>query len=210
MKKIFSLLVLFNSFILAQIDVSASMGLDFRSAPSFRDYVNTSFALGNQISTFKSAVTFNFEIDYKFSKNLAIGIEYNTLIDSYNTPFGIGGIYDISYNIIRPSLIAYYLIPGSGYQFKFGGGIGYRVVSLSETIISKNDYSSSGYGLIIKAEGNTLLSKDFYALIGLNFRYDAIGDIQNNGIYLVNKSTKENLNMNSISFGIYLGLTFTF
>lgn len=210
MKKLLGFLLLLNSFLFAQYDVSASMGLDFRSAASFRDYVNTSFAYGNQIGTFKSAVSFNVEGDYKLSKNFALGLEYNILIDSYNTPFGIAGIYEISYNIMRPSLIAYYLIPGEGYQFKFGGGVGYRSVSLSETIISKNNYSSSGIGFVLKAEGNTLLSKNFYALIGGNFRYDSIGDVQNNGNYIVNKSTKENLNMNSISFGIYLGVTLTF
>ena len=193
----------------AQWDLSLSMGLDFKSSPSFRDYVNTSFAFGNHlIPSFKSAISFSGEADYKLSSTFAIGLEYDLLIDSYTASNGLSGVYEISYNIHRPSLIAYYIVPGSGYQFKFGGGVGPRFISLSEKIITSTDYSVKGYGFILKAEGNTLLSKNFYALVGANVRYDVTSDISNDQNTLINRSTGETLNLNAISFGIYLGLTF--
>lgn len=192
----------------AQWDVSASMGLDFKSMPTFRDYINMNFSsANNQISSFKSAVAFGAEADYKLSKNFALGAEYNLQIDSYN---GAGSTYEISYSFHRPSLIAYYIIPGVGYQFKLGGGVGYRSVSLSERIITETKYSASGFGLVLKAEGNTMLANHFYALIGGNFRYDSTGDVANGSQNIVNRSTGDKLNLNSISFGIYLGITFTF
>jgi hypothetical protein len=185
------------------------MGLDFKSSPSFRDYINTSFASGNNlIPSFKSAVSFSGEADYKLSNTFAIGLEYDLLIDSYTASNSLGGVYEMSYNVHRPSLLAYYIVPGSGYQFKFGGGVGPRFVSLSEKIFTSTEYSVSGYGFVFKAEGNTLLSKNFYALIGTNIRYDVTGNVSNDPNTLVNRLTGETLNLNAISFGIYLGVTF--
>ncbi|MEW6701703.1 MAG: hypothetical protein AB1298_03200, partial [Bacteroidota bacterium] len=197
------------SNISAQWDLSLSMGFDFKSSPSFRDYINMSFASsGNQIASFKSAISFSGEADYKIAESFALGLEYNLSLDSYNTPFGIGGIYEISYNMHRPSILAYYIIPGEGYQFKLGGGAGPRFISLSERIIDTENYNSSGVGFVLKAEGNTMFSKDFYALIGLNFRYDLSGEFSNPNTSLINKTINEKMNLNSISFGIYLGVTF--
>ena len=211
MKKIFVLIVFITAMnnISAQWDLSFSMGLDFRSSPSFRDYVNSSFAAGgNIIPSFKSSVSFSGEADYKLSNSFALGVEYELMIDSYNAPFGTGGAYEIAFNMHRPSILAYYLLPGVGYQFKFGGGVGPRFVSLSEKINSSTSYSANGYGMILKAEGNTLLSKNFYALIGTNLRYDVTGDVTNAQNSIINHSTGEKLNLNAFSFGIYLGVTF--
>ncbi|NJD22703.1 MAG: hypothetical protein FIA82_08570 [Melioribacter sp.] len=194
----------------AQWDLNFAMGLDFKSSPSFRDYVNSYYApSGNQIATFKSSVGFETEADYKIHDNFAIGIEYNLQIDSYTTPIGNGGVYEISYNQHRPSVIAYYVIPGNGYQFKFGGGLGYRYVALSEKVFTSTNYNASGVGFLMRAIGNTLLSKDFYALIGVDLRYDLPGELSNGSKSLINNASGEKLNLNSISVGIYLGITLT-
>lgn len=194
----------------AQWDFNIAMGLDFKSSPSFRDYVNSSYAsLDNQIASFKSSVGFSTEADYKINKSFALGFEYNLQIDSYTTPFGNGGAYEISYNQHRPSIIAYYVIPGNGYQFKFGGGIGYRYVALTEKVFTSTDYNASGVGFLLRAIGNTLLSKDFYVLIGADLRYDMPGELSNGNKFLINNANSEKLNLNSISLGIYLGITLT-
>ncbi|MFA7229411.1 MAG: hypothetical protein WC061_10280 [Melioribacteraceae bacterium] len=211
MKKIFVLLFLLigTPAIFAQWDLSLSMGLDFKYSSSFRDYINSSFAApNNQIPSFKSAISFSGEADYKLSESFAVGIEYDLQIDSYNSTYATGGYYEISYYLHRPSLLAYYIIPGAGYQFKFGGGIGPRFISLTEKINSAADYSAAGTGLILKAEGNTMLGKNFYALIGANFRYDRTGDVSSSNNVIVNRVNGEKLNLSTISFGIYLGVTF--
>jgi len=194
----------------AQWDLNFAMGLDFKSSPSFRDYVNSGYASpGNQVTSFKSSVGFSTEADYKIHDNFAIGIEYNLQIDSYTAPFGNGGAYEISYYQHRPSIIAYYVIPGKGYQFKFGGGLGYRYVSLNERKIISTNYNASGVGFLLRSIGNTLLSKDFYVLIGADLRYDLPGELSNGDLTLPNNATGEKLNLNSISVGIYLGITLT-
>lgn len=194
----------------AQWDLNFAMGLDFKSSPSFRDYVNSGYASpGNQVATFKSSVGFATEADYKIRDNFAIGIEYNIQIDSYTAPFGNGGAYEISYYQHRPSITAYYVIPGKGYQFKFGGGLGYRYVALSEKVFTSTNYNASGVGFLLRAIGNTLLSKDFYVLIGADFRYDLPGELSNGSKSIINNASGEKLNLNSISVGIYLGITLT-
>ncbi len=193
----------------AQLDISASMGLDFKSSSTLRDYLNINFAPPtDKVSSFKSAVSFTAEADYKLSQLFAVGLEYNMLLDSYNTPFGIGGIYELSYSFHRPSLLAYYIFHGEGYQFKLGGGFGIRYLSLSERIFTKENYNATGMGITLKAEGNTMFSHNFYALIGANFRYDITGDVSNGSTAIINRATGEKLNLNSVSFGIYLGVTF--
>ena len=199
MKKYLFIIILFvlSSGVKAQLSFNAAMGLDFRAASSFRDYINANYpSPGNLLSSFKSAASFSLETDYKIEKNFEIGLQYNLLIDSYNSTTSN---YQISINYHRPSIMAYYVVPGDGYQFKFGGGLGYRYVSLTEKIYASSNYSASGFGLVLSAVGNTQLAKNVYALIGVDARYDAPGDV----------SSKENFNMNSISFGIYLGVTYS-
>lgn len=202
------LMVLFPLLqVYSQWDISASMGLDFRNSSSYRDYVNSTFQ-SNSTSSFKSAVSFSGEIDYAFSNSFQVGVELNTVIDSQTSPSGSGGLYEISFTHFKPSILTYYVIPGEGYQFKFGGGVGFRTVSFSERFFSQADYTADGLGLLLKAVGNTALSKDFFALIGIDVRYDFPGELSNNGNKIFNPVTSENLNMNSISIAINLGVTF--
>ena len=212
MKRILFLLLILSGLnrIYAQWDLSFDMGLDYKSAPSYRDYINFNhaFTQADQIPTFKSSVCFASEADYKLNPNFALGLEYNFQIDSYNNTYSSGGSYQISYNLQRPSLVAYYILPGEGYQFKFGGGVGLRYVSLSETIYSATKYYATGAGLLLKSEGNTKLSDHFYALIGVNVRYDITGKLSTPSQNLTNNESNENVNLNSVSFGIYFGITF--
>lgn len=192
----------------AQWDFSLSMGLDFKAAPSYRDYINSAPGYDN-LSTFTSSVNFAGEVGYMLSPNLEIGIEHSIVIDSYNSNTGLGSAYEISYTHQRPTALCYYVITGEGYKFKFGGGVGPRFVNLTERIITETDYTASGFGILLKAEGNTLLGDNFFALIGVDLRYDLPGELKSaNGSYIVNQYTKEKMNLNSLSIGIKLGIAY--
>ncbi|NMB81979.1 MAG: hypothetical protein GYA14_09190, partial [Ignavibacteria bacterium] len=110
----------------------------------------------------------------------------------------------------RPSLLGYYVIAGQGYKFKFGGGLGLRLASLNEEIITKTNYKANGFGLLVKAEANTLLSDNLYVLMGLDLRYDVTGDLESgSGKKITNLVNNENVNLNSISVGIKIGINYT-
>ena len=60
------------------------------------------------------------------------------------------------------------------------------------------DYSSTGFGVVLRAEGNTVLSENLYANIGLDIRYDANGEpSDSDGNKITNFN--ENVNFNSLS-----------
>jgi long-subunit fatty acid transport protein len=198
-------------YINAQIDLTAGMGLNFTNTSSLKDYVNSNFApADNRLSTFNSTIDFFLEGDYTVSENFQLGLEYDLTIFSYNSPRGIGGIYELSYNMHRPSLVAYYVIPGNGYKFKFGGGVGTRHITVTEKNFTEDSYSSTGVGFLLKVQGLTLLSENLYANIAFDLRFDFPGEPSNGNIKIRNNAVNENVKFTSLSAGIKLGVSYLF
>lgn len=218
MKKIFFLLfvLLISNFSFSQEanEIRASMGIDFQSIPSVQDYINQSrfSPADNQVGDFSSAVNFSGAYGRMLSENYQLAAEIGYLIYSY-TSTDINGRYDLTFTSIMPSILNYFVVGGKGYNFKFGGGAGIRFITANELLPgrpSKTKHSSTGFGLIIRAEANTLLGGKVYAHIGADIRYDVNGEPKNDGEPLYNIIIKENVNFNSLSFGIRLGLSYIF
>ncbi len=207
------LLLLCTGGAFAQYSVRAGMGISFLDAPSLIDYINENYAPANQqLASFSSAINFNGEFDYSINKTYQVGIDFNYFLNSYNFS-SINGIYKMDYNILMPTLVNYYVISGNGYSFKFGGGIGPRFVSVNEQLPatpSATNYKSTGFGFLARADGNTLLSGNLFANIGVDFKYDINGKPASAGKYLVNPATNQNVNFNMFSVVVRLGVTYTF
>lgn len=216
MKKHFLItFILFSvSFSSAQTELKVTMGINFISIPSVTDYINQSNLSSSDVGTFSSAVIFTGEVGQFLNSNFEMGIEVPYQIYSYNSNTFDFGQYDLTYNSILPSVMAYYALVGKGYNFKFGGGVGPRFNSIKETkksIGSEVDYSSTGFGIVVRAEGNTILSENLYANIGLDIRYDINGEpSDNNGNTITNNVLNENVNFNSFSAGVKLGISYLF
>lgn len=213
MKKLFLLLLFLCIELNAQVDISGGMGINLTSNASLNDYIN-SINHTSQVSTFNSTIEFFGEVGYNYSKNMIIGLDYTYSIYSYTNDFSDIGKYEISYNQHSPTIMAYYVIRGNGYKFKFGGGPGLRYVLLKETLPHSNissDYSATGFGVLLKAEGNTAISKDVFAVIALTLRLDYPGVPKNNGKSLsYNSSSTQDVNLNAVAGGIRLGILYTF
>lgn len=200
-KKIFSMLLFFSSLTFAQIDISTGMGLNFFSAPDLRDYINSNFVSSDELGSFNTSADFFGEIGYNIVQNdqkryYQIAVEYTFNIYSFNSNF-VSGIYDLQVNQHKPSLIGYYVFAGEGYKLKLGGGIGLRMAQIDEKLYGTTEnYSTNGFGFLAKAQGDTKLGSDFYALIAGEIRYDIPGEIET-----LNKG-KFNLN----AFGVVLKL----
>ncbi|MCU7491371.1 MAG: hypothetical protein HF309_16850 [Ignavibacteria bacterium] len=215
---IFFVLLLFSVRANAQsqlFEINAGMGIDMSATPSLNDYINASFATSeDQRSSVNTNVEFYGEVGRQISEHFQMGVEYALAVSSYNTVNFKAGKYDISYTIHMPSLMAYYVINGNGYKFKFGGGAGYRLASVDETLSyysSAVNYTSSGIGLLLKADGSTSLGGNLYANIQGLIRMDFIGTPKSGNTRLAyNNIANEDVNMNSISAGIRLGLTYMF
>ncbi len=213
MKKVLILaFFVFSTHIFGQFQISAGMGFNVINASYLTEYINTNFAPpGNRLDDFSSAIEFYGEFGYQIYDDFGIALDYSNVIYSFNT-LSYVGTYDISYLHFKPSVIAYYLLSGTGYQFKFGGGIGPRFVSLDEKLPNfavASSYKSTGYGIVLRGSGNTLLSGDMYANIGIDFRYDISGDLKGNK-ELYDFINKTEVNLNGITFAVKLGITYFF
>lgn len=213
MKKIFlAAFIVFSSNIFAQVELSGGMGIGFVNNSSVEDYVNVNFAQnGNNLKTFNSAIEFYLEGDYYIAEAFQLGLEYDMLFFSFTDIQAGSGNYELSYNNHKPSIVAYYVFKGNGYNFKIGGGAGPRLVSLEEKlpfIRNRVQYQSTGFGIVIKGQGNTLLGGNFYANIAVDMRYDIPGEPESNGNKLFNNGLQENVNVNSLTFGLKLGISY--
>ncbi|GAB4289470.1 MAG: hypothetical protein Kow0098_07470 [Ignavibacteriaceae bacterium] len=215
MKKLCLVILLFNFYqsASAQFDLRVSMGIDFVNTPSLVDYINNYYLSGSDLlGDFNSAVNFSGETDYFFSENFHIGIEIAYLLNSFTQTYPEGQ-YELNYGIIMPSVLAYYVFSGEGYNFKFGGGVGIRFVNADESLPATGttiSYSSTGPGFILRALGNTALSENLYATIGADLRYDLNGEPMNGDKPLGNSEQIPATDFNSLSAGVKLGVTFTF
>lgn len=215
MKYLFSLIIvlLISVSTYAQFDVRAGMGIQLVNNPSLTDYINQNYAdPSNRLSSFNTAIIFSAEVDYHLNEKYQMGLETAYLINSFNYNV-TGGNYDLSYGIVMPTLTAYYVLSGKGYNFKFGGGVGPRFTIVDQTspqLSVSQTYTSTGFGFLLRADGNTLLSDNLYANIGADLRYDFNGEPKKDGNYIVNPVYNENVNLNTISIGLRLGITYQF
>lgn len=205
-----TLLTISTSF--SQFEARAGMEISFVNMPSVIDYINQNF--GQQLGVFNSAIIFSGEGDYMINNHYELGVEVGYLMNSYNLPQANSGLYRLNYNIIMPTVVNYYVIMGKGYSFKFGGGVGLRFVRADQQYAatpSATTYTSTGFGFLLKADGNTLLSGNLYANISVDLRYDFNGEPKSSSSgYLFNSLYNKKVNFNSLSAGIGLGLTYVF
>jgi hypothetical protein len=214
MKKIILLIIILfiaePSF--AQIELKGIMGINFISFPSLQDYINETYAPPNaQLGTFNSAVIFSVEVGYFIGKDFELSIEFPYQIYSYTEIVGLGQ-YELAYNSFLSSVLAYYVLSGEGYNFKFGGGVGPRFVSGSETKRwqgTEDSFSSVGFGGLLRIEGNTALAENVFANIGFDLRYDVNGEPEDDdGNKLTNPVKGENVNFDTFTFGVKLGISY--
>lgn len=204
MKKYFITILLIYSSAYSQYDINAGMGLYFFSSPNLIDYINANFVTTEELQSFNTSADFFGEFGYNFDDRYQLSVEYTYNLFSFNSS-GIGGIYDLKLIQHKPSILAYYLVTGAGYKFKFGGGVGIRFVSAEEKIPGPTqviDYSTSGFGLLLKTQGDTKLGGNFYALISGELRYEVLGELD-----FTNGNT---INLNSFGAALKLGLAYYF
>jgi len=166
----------------------------------------------DELNTFNTAVIFTGEVGYFFNEKFEMSVDLPYQIFSYNTNIEGAGQYDLYFDTFMPSVMAYYVLSGVGYNFKFGGGVGPRFSFVTEEKKwqgTSEEFTSTGFGGVLRIEGNTSLAENVYANIGADMRYDVNGEPENdNGNNLVNNVEGETVNFNSFSVGIKLGISY--
>jgi hypothetical protein len=203
---LFVLIISIFSFAQTPNEVRGSMGIDFVSIPSLKDYLEANYDIFN--SDFSSAVNFSVSYGRMFGETFQLQAEVGYLLNSFNSSVS-GGSYDLTYSIIMPTILSFAVIQGTGYNFKFGGGAGIRFLTVDESFPfngSKVSYSSVGLGLIVRAEGNTAIAENVYAYIGADVRYDILGEPSISS----ERIGAGYVDFSSLSFGVRLGISYQF
>ena len=213
MKKItlFVLFIIASNFSFPQIELKGTMGINFLSVPSMQDYINFTHP-DDQLGSFNSAIIFSGEGGYYLSPSFVLSIEGAYQLFSY-TNVSTSGKYEMVYSVIPVSVLCYYVISGKGYNLKFGGGVGPRFVFVEESLPglgTTDEYGATGFGIVLRCEGNTLLGGNFYANIGADLRYDLNGEPENDGKKLTNSVYNKNVNFDTFSLGVKLGISYLF
>ncbi len=198
------------------IAFSAGMGLTYVNGSDVVDYI--SFVTSTKQNDFTSAVEFYGGPEVLLNSDFGLKLEYAYLFTSYSVnTASVPGTYQFSYAAHLPTAIVYRMFSGEGYYFKLGGGIGYHFGIFKRTDPSSNAtqrYAASGGGAKLEIVGNTAFDKKLFAIIGVDLRFDFIGDLKDDSgkkiTNLRSSGTSSNVTLNFVSFGVKFGLAYYF
>ncbi len=215
MKRIILLMCLINTAIFAQFDITAGGGIGFYNHSDLTDYIET-ITTEDDANTFGTGGELFLAGDYVIGENHQIGVEYTYSYYSFNGVTNSGGMnYDLSYSHHKPSVMYYYVVPNTSkeYRFKFGAGFGPRYISVDEDILSAINYTSTGWGVLLRAQGVSALDKHVFITLGGTCRYDQPGVPENNGkkiTYANSGSKNHSVDFDGVSFSVEIGITYSF
>jgi hypothetical protein len=195
----------FNNF-----EVTAGMGIQMAYTPVLTNYVNNNYGYNAPLNTFNNGVEIWIEVNTDYSKDFQLGIEFAYNYFSYTNVLGSGLVYELDKTIYMPTLLGYYLIKGNGYEFKFGVGLGYRYAGVVEKTYSSANYSAGGFGSLVRAQALTALGNNFYVNLSGDLRYDIIGTPKNGNNKIYDDILQQNVNLNSFSAVVRIGITYIF
>lgn len=190
--------------------ISGGLGVTVIRATDVVDYINSVSSSAQRLDDFASAAEFFGTAELRLSDDWGIKVEYSYLIKSYNVDVA-NVIYDYSYNVHMPTLMAQYLDVQQGYAFKFGVGLGYHFAFFNETRQGATgiDYKSSGIGMKIEAEGNTALGEHLYGYLAGDVRANFMGTLKNDqGTQTA--IAKKNVTMSFFAIGLKFGVMYYF
>lgn len=195
-----------NEFHSTRIGISAGMGVNIHNAQDLVQSINV-IRLGGRVDDFKSAVEFFGAVAVPFSRDWVAKAEFAYMLSSYNLS-AVYGNTEVTYVVLMPTLIAQYILfEAPHYNLKVGIGAGYHFGSYEDRFFGSR-YSARGIGTLVELEGNTALGEDLFAHLGVQTRWDFIGNLTNDQGKSPLGATQTNLHF--FSLGARLGMTYYF
>jgi hypothetical protein len=198
-----------DDFHSTRIGISAGMGVNYHTAQDIVNRINGSGIINQRVGDFKSAVEFFGAVSVPVSRDWVVKGEYVYMLASHSLASRVYvGAAEFSYNIHMPTVIGQYILfEAPTYNLKAGAGLGYHFGMYEEKFFNVR-YSSKGIGSLIELEGNNALGESLFAYLGVQARWDFVGNLQDaNGKSPSNAYTTS---MNFFSVGARLGMTYYF
>ncbi|MBI2416365.1 MAG: hypothetical protein HYV28_00345 [Ignavibacteriales bacterium] len=193
---------------------SGSMGLSFVGNPDVHDYLVYITGSESQVSSFSSSLVLSVEGNYQVRTDIEASIQLDYMFSSNEYDIaGYGSRYKLNYTILKPSICLYKLFPGAGYQFRLGGGVGPRLLAMTETtpgFTNEVEYTKTGFGIFGAFDAATALSTEAFVYLNGNLAYDIIGAPEHDGAALKQPSTGGEISFNNFSAGVKIGILYKF
>ena len=159
--------------------IGGGMGVSYVNPGDLAEYVSA--LTRTRVSDFTAAVEFFGTVGVPVSERWVLAIEYAYLLGGFSGPGTAGG--DFTFSVHMPTLIARYtLVEEERYNVRVGAGAGYHVGAFSVRYVTIDDtFSAGGPGFKIDCEANTALGDDLFARLGVDARWDWIGELKTAG-----------------------------
>ena len=163
----------------------------------------------DRLSIFSTGVEFFVTPELQIADAWSVALDYSLLINS-RTIDGSAGRWEFTSQTQLPTAMVHYLVGGSGYWLKAGGGLGYHWMTLRErfvTVGSETDFTASGIGLKLDAVANTAFDSHLLGSVAVELRWSSLGTLRAaNGSPL--QYLGREVNMDFYSAGVKFGLTY--
>jgi hypothetical protein len=193
-----------------QVYFSFGMGISMSTTPSLNDYLRDAipFSTKDSVKNFSVGLEFFGGLEMQFSRKFSLKLDYSYFFkgNTYNYP---PFTYNISFQIHQPVVMVNYIIPGKGYQFKIGGGIGYSLARLSNSVSgSEIIYYSRGPGFKTEFVFDAQLSERLGSYLSGFIMGNSLGNLKDSkSNILQDPLTKANVNLDDLGFGLRLGMS---
>jgi hypothetical protein len=195
--------------------VSLGMGAGVHSAPFLVDYMNAfrPSPSSSRLDEFSSMLELFVTPEYRVHPEWNVGLEYSVLIKTQSLGNGpYGAVSEFAYKVHMPTALLRYVVSDPAYYLKVGGGLGYHVATLQQTLSSfgvDERYTTTGVGVKIEAVGNTKFDETFYGSIGVDLRWDFLGTFKNtSGAEAYERTTNTTARMQFFSISLKFGVLF--
>ena len=162
----------------SRVGIGGGMGVSYVNANDVAEFVSA--VTLERVEDFKTAVEFFGDVDVPLSGRWTLKLEYAYLLGGYAVS-GRLGRGEFTIKIHMPTVVAQYALAQEPlYNFRLGAGVGYHIGTLSTQYSTLDDaFTGSGPGFKLDLEGNTALGEDLFARLGVDVRWDFIGDLKN-------------------------------
>lgn len=195
--------------------VSVGLGAGIHSAPFLVDYMNAfrPSQTSERLDEFSSMLELFITPEYRIQPEWSVALEYSMLIKTQTVgggPYSAGS--EFAYNVHMPTAMVRYVVSDPAFYLKFGGGLGYHLATLQQTLYSygvDERFTANGVGVKLEAVGNTKFDETLYGSIGVDMRWDFLGAFKNaSGAEAFERATNTTARMQFFSISLKFGVMF--
>jgi hypothetical protein len=188
------------------------MGVCAVDAPDLSEWISNTTPGDGRLASFTTAVEFFGAAGIRISGPWRLKAEYGYVLTSYNRTAQLGPA-EFSMAAHLPSVILEYVFADEGmYLFKAGAGGGYHIGTVDQRYAFLDTrFTAEGIGLVAEIEGNTALSEQLFAYLGVTARWEALGELRDrNGGTAGGAAYAPAPTLQMFALGARLGVSFYF